>query len=133
MSKAIPEEPQAPAGDLEPEAASGVVEELRDEATVASLEEQKSKLIALLNAFDANPEAQFETVRNAMQQAGVQGAPLLSLSFAMVGDAPDYQKAVDVVNRSFNMLEQAKKKEVVTDASRALAGEVQQGGPACPT
>ena len=65
-----------------------------------------------------------------MQQAGVQGAPLLSLSFAMVGDAPDYQKAVDVVNRSFNMLEQAKKKEVVTDESRALAGEVQQGGPA---
>ena len=133
MSKAIPEEPQAPAGDLEPEAASGVVEELRDEATVASLEEQKSKLIALLSAFDANPEGladQFETVRNAMKQAGVEGPPLVSLRSAMLGDASNYEKAVDVVNRSFNMLEQAKKKEVVTDASRALAGEVQQGGPA---
>ena len=128
-----PEEPQVSAGDLEPEAASGVVEELRDEATVASLEDQKIKLIALLSAFDGNPEGladQFETVRNAMQQAGVQGAPLLSLRFAMMGDASNYEKAVDVVNRSFNMLEQAKKKEVVTDASRALAGEVQQGGPA---
>ena len=129
----IPEEAQAPAGDLQPEAASGVVEELRDEATVLSLEQQKSKLIALLSAFDANPEglaAQFKTVRNAMQQAGVEGAPLVSLRSAMLGDASNYEKAVDVVNRSFNMLEQAKKKEVVTDESRALAGEVQQGGPA---
>ena len=129
----IPEEAQAPAGDLQPEAASGVVEELRDEATVLSLEQQKSKLIALLSAFDANPEglaAQFKTVRNAMQQAGVEGAPLMSLRTSMLGDEADYQKAVDVVNRSFNMLEQVKKKEVVTDESRALAGEVQQGGPA---
>ena len=133
MSVAIPEEAQAPAGDLQPEAASGVVEELRDEATVLSLEQQKSKLIALLSAFDANPEglaAQFETVRNAMKQAGVEGAPLVSLRSAMLGDASNYEKAVDVVNRSFNMLEQVKKKEVVTDESRALAGEVQQGGPA---
>ena len=53
----------------------------------------------------------------------------MSLRSAMLGDASNYEKAVDVVNRSFNMLEQAKKKEVVTDASRALAGEVQQGGP----
>ena len=56
MSSPIPEEPQASASDLEPEAASGVVEELRDEATVASLEDQKIKLIALLSAFDGNPE-----------------------------------------------------------------------------
>ena len=60
---------EVPIGDLQPEAASGEVEKVADEATVLSLEDEKIRLIALLSAFDENPQGlagKFEEVKGAM-------------------------------------------------------------------
>ena len=104
-------------------AASGVVEAQHDRAAVLSMEEQRSRLLAIVNGCldDTDLDAHYRAVHDALQGIGATMAQQSALIMTMRSN-PSKAKTAELINHAFLSAENQKKHEVDDDVSRQLAG-----------